>query len=355
VIVPQGTINVSNKVGKSQCQGYILMAPSHTSLAHTPSHALPKGTEGGRWSNCVQVGRNKQSDETNLTGRILLFSDTGQCIDTSKGDVTENRSDPDETEVIQSLSQELKLDCSVNASSVKTEDAVTNTNPASLEERTATHCHLSYGSASIRGRGANFKASTADNPKRGDLVSFARGKGGKVRDVCVMKPNAATTITGALVNVDINAGTASFVPSVDKDNHYQIILAEVVSCETALLKENEMVEGILYCGKIFGICRTADLYLKSTVRSGLKERPRLNLTVKRELKDRGGKIIAQSGMAKGPDGTIGFALGWTTRSCTYSQIEEESILDINSREFYPEAAVTTKTIDESELKSEHLL
>ncbi len=47
------------------------------------------------------------------------------------------------------------------------------------------------------------------------------------------------------------------------------------------------------------VCRTADLYLNSSIGSGVKkERPRLNLTVKQELKGLGGKIIAQSGMAK---------------------------------------------------------
>jgi len=92
--------------------------------------------------------------------------------------------------------------------------------------------------------------------------------------------------------------------------------------------------------------------LKSTLRSGLKERPRLNLTVKRELKDLGGKIIAQSGMAKGPDGTIGFALGWTKRICRFSQTTEESTLDINSREFYPTSTANVKTNDELVLESE---
>ena len=46
------------------------------------------------------------------------------------------------------------------------------------------------------------------------------------------------------------------------------------------------------------VCRTADLYLTSSIGSGLKQRPQLNLTVRKELKGLGGKIIAQSGMAK---------------------------------------------------------
>ena len=46
------------------------------------------------------------------------------------------------------------------------------------------------------------------------------------------------------------------------------------------------------------VCRNSDLYLESKLGSGFKERPKLNLTVKKELKGLGGKIIAQSGMAK---------------------------------------------------------
>ena len=46
----------------------------------------------------------------------------------------------------------------------------------------------------------------------------------------------------------------------------------------------------------------------------------LNLTVK---KDRGGTIMAQSMMAKGPDGTIGFKPGWTTRVSRYARRNDD--------------------------------
>ena len=46
------------------------------------------------------------------------------------------------------------------------------------------------------------------------------------------------------------------------------------------------------------VCRNSDLYLQSKLGSRLKERPKLNLCVKKELKGLGGKITAQSGMAK---------------------------------------------------------
>ena len=95
-----------------------------------------------------------------------------------------------------------------------------------------------------------------------------------------------------------------------------------------------MVEGILHDGDIYGVCRTKDLYLSSKSNegsrrgglgggvggSGLKERPRLNLTVKKGL---GGQIMAQSGMAKGPDGTQGFPPGWTQRASSYATSSDE--------------------------------
>merc|ERR1711862_1048891 len=90
--------------------------------------------------------------------------------------------------------------------------------------------------------------------------------------------------------------------------------SEVISCDVSVLKEKDSVEGILHDGSIYGICRIVDLYLETKLDSkhgaARKERPRLNLTVK---KDRGGKIMAQSMMAKGPDGSNGFAPGWTSR------------------------------------------
>ena len=70
------------------------------------------------------------------------------------------------------------------------------------------------------------------------------------------------------------------------------------------------MEAILHEGKVYGISRSADLYLESKLGASHRERPKLNLKVKKES---GGTIVAQSRMAKGPDGTTGFAEGWTTR------------------------------------------
>merc|ERR1712038_313255 len=111
--------------------------------------------------------------------------------------------------------------------------------------------------------------------------------------------------------INLSDGTAKFTSEDGKI--FPISLSEVISCDLKVLKDNVGVEGILHNDDLVGICRTADLYLNSSIGSGLKERPRLNLTVKNELKGLGGKIIAESGMAKGPDGTNGFHAGWTTR------------------------------------------
>ena len=77
------------------------------------------------------------------------------------------------------------------------------------------------------------------------------------------------------------------------------------------------------------VCRTKDLYLTSKVTAaGARQRPKLNLTVKKELKDGlGGQIVAQSGMAKGPDGTCGFVDGWTKRKSPFAPppTEEETL------------------------------
>lgn len=114
---------------------------------------------------------------------------------------------------------------------------------------------------------------------------------------------------------------AKFIASTEKEEVYEINLAEIVSCDAKVLKEKEPVEGILHDGKIFGVCRTSDLYLTSKLGTSHKERPKLNLTVK---KNRGGTIMAQSGMAKGPDGTNGFKAGWTTRKSQYATDVEAS-------------------------------
>jgi len=145
----------------------------------------------------------------------------------------------------------------------------------------------------------------------------------KVRDIRIEKRKAATFVRGRLEDIKVvdakkkNAGSATFFASTEREEKYEIDLCEVVSCDATLLKDRQQVEGILHEGGIYGVCRTSDLYLESKLGISHKERPKLNLAVK---KDRGGVIIAQSHMAKGPDGTIGFPPGWTIRTSQYEAL-----------------------------------
>jgi len=185
--------------------------------------------------------------------------------------------------------------------------------------------HIPYksGSTAIHGAGSTTCFDGSTKPRRGDYVSFVKGRDGKgARDIRVVRRQHATRVRGRLENIVCleqdddtdsisNAGTARFIAATADQKEYNIDLSEVVSCSAALLKEKDAVEGVVYQGQVFGICRTTDLYLESKLGTKHKERPKLNLTVKR---DRGGTIMAQSMMAKGPDGTTGFAAGWTNRT-----------------------------------------
>ena len=187
--------------------------------------------------------------------------------------------------------------------------------------------HLTYktGAIAIHGAGAVGGMDSSSYPKRGDIVTFTKArKGMHVRDIRIEKRKAATFVRGRLENIKVentvgskrNSGSAIFVAATENEEMYEIDLCELVSCNATLLQDKQQAEGILYEGRIHGICRTSDLYLESKVGLSQKERPKLNLAVK---KDRGGKIFAQSHMAKGPDGTNGFASGWTSRASDYEQ------------------------------------
>jgi hypothetical protein len=189
--------------------------------------------------------------------------------------------------------------------------------------------HLNYrnGCIAIHGTGSALSMDGSTNPRRGDLVSFVKGrKRNAVRDIRIVSRQKATLQRGRLESINIvdtedgkNKGTAKFISATEKEEVYNVDLVELVSCDAKVLKEKESVEGILHDGQIYGICRTCDLYLTSKLGTSHKERPRLNLTVK---KDRGGTIIAQSMMARGPDGTNGFKEGWTKRRCHYAVQDE---------------------------------
>lgn len=311
-ILPRGTLKTTAKVDKSTtCTGYILMEPSHTSLANTPSHIVYNSngptTEGGagRWDNVKEArsGDKKSGSSVVEEGSILLLSDPSHVF-TPKPSSNKTGASAETT----SPTDEAKQDDGEQNES-KEEASTPSTACVRIRYKTSS---IAYRTAS---GGVNMGA-----PKRGDLVTFGKTRGANlVKDIRVEKAAAATSLGGTLEDINMDADTAIFVSS-SNEQRYEIKLSEVISCDKSLLQDKEKVDGILHEGQIYGVCRTKDIHLASSFNrdrsgssGGLKERPRLNLTVKKELKGMGGQIMAQSRMAKGPDGTNGFAKGWTTR------------------------------------------
>ena len=302
-ILPRGTLKLPNKVDKSTaCTGYVLLEPSHTSLANTPSHMVvhsgPALDGAGRWDNVGKEPKTANVSGSNIKeeGVILLLADPS-CLFSSKPS-SERKSSIDESEA------ETKSEGETPTEAVET----------------AVGTHVRYKASSLAYRFSADNPDRPDGPRRGDLVVFGKTKGAKlVKDIRIEKLEAATTVKGTLVDIKADEDTATFV-SADDGTKYTISLSEVVSCEKSLLKENQEVNGVLHEGKIFGVCRSKDIYLISSLSkissgstNGPRQRPKLNLTVKKELQGMGGQIMAQSKMAKGPDGTNGFVQGWTKR------------------------------------------
>lgn len=307
-VLPRGTIPC--KADKNACTGIVLLEPTHTELKNTKtlnnSHSTASSQSNGssRWNSVDE----KQLEEVPIKeqGCILLTADPSGMFSQKTDNETEDNEEGGEV------------------------SNVPSTNPV-------TKLYYKRGSVAIHGSGSSAPGDEETFPKRGDLVSFVRSKkeGGGLKDVRTMKRDATTLLVGKLTKIQhgsltqsslpssidpIQMGSAKFIVDDGKDTQitYDILLSEVVGCDVSVLKENESVEAILHEGALYGICRTSDLYLESKVMGGGpgsarkkdKQRPKLNLTVK---KDRGGTIMAQSMMAKGPDGTNGFPPGWTTR------------------------------------------
>jgi cold shock CspA family protein len=310
-ILPRGTLKLPSKVDKSTfCTGYILLEPSHTSLANTPSHMVvhtgPSLDGAGRWDNVGKEPKATNASGSNIKeeGVILLLTDPSHLF--SPKPQSERKSSIDET------------DTNVE-DGMSDEKAKPELNDTAVVE-SAVGTHVRYKASSLAYRFSTDNPDRPDGPRRGDLVVFGKTKGANVvKDIRIEKLEAATTVKGVLVDIKADENTATFVSSED-ETKYSISLTEVVSCEKSLLKENQEVNGVLHDGKIFGVCRTKDIFLTSSFaknssdgNNGPRQRPKLNLTVKKELQGMGGQIMAQSKMAKGPDGTNGFAPGWTKR------------------------------------------
>jgi cold shock CspA family protein len=323
-IVAKGTI--PSKPSNNACRGIVLMEPTHTSLSNTPLRKKSSGESlGGRWGNTKDDPLKVQA-EIHETGVILLLEDkTGMF---SKKRTLRSRKRSGSMDSTDSADEASVDDASTDNDSMDDDRSVESGLSSDGDHTGAILSHLSYknGAIAIHGTGSGSGMDASANPRRGDIVTFVKArKGSKVRDIRIESRRAATLVRGRLENVQVqdtgeskkNAGSARFFAATEKEETYEIDLGEVVSCDSSRLKEKQQVEGILHDGTIYGICRTSDLYLESKLGAGHKERPRLNLAVK---KDRGGRIMAQSMMATGPDSTNGFAQGWTTRTSQYANM-----------------------------------
>ena len=340
--VRKGTI--PSAASKNACLGYILMEPSHTTLSNTPVRKTAKGGSdkigNGRWTegnDDVKTIKQEMVED----GCILLLEDkTGMF---QKKRVRRRKKRSDSVDSVDS-SGDVSLD---GTKSVGSDDGLSSDDGMTSDDGEGNGIvsilsRLNYknGSIAIHGAGVASSMDGSTNPKRGDLVSFIKGRKAKTaRDIRIVKRESALLQRGRLENISVvqnednkNKGTAQFIAATENQEVYDIDLAEVVSCSVSILKEKESVEGILHEGKIYGLCRTSDLYLKSKLFAGSgknRERPKLNLSVK---KNRGGTIMAQSMMAKGPDGTLGFTTGWTSRVSQYSVTDDVEELQSETKD-----------------------
>ncbi|KAL3912182.1 MAG: hypothetical protein SGILL_006985, partial [Bacillariaceae sp.] len=338
--VPKGTI--PSTASKNACLGYVLMEPSHTSLSDTPLRKANSNMSGGggqvansRWGDARDDAKKTTQVDTLEEGSILLLEDkNGMFQKRNRRRGRKKRSGSVDSAGSFDTSDEKSVGSIGDASSdgeLSSDNASSDNDAPANKGIINVLSHLGYrnGSIAIHGAGATSSMDGSTNPRRGDLVSFVKGrKRNTVRDIRVESRQKAEFLRGRLEDIkrvdtedSKNKGTAKFIAATEKQEVYDIDLVEVVSCDAKVLKDKESVEGVLYEGKIYGVCRTCDLYLTSKLGTSHKERPKLNLTVK---KDRGGKIMAQSMMAKGPDGTNGFPSGWTTRRSQYASEAETS-------------------------------
>jgi cold shock CspA family protein len=283
---------LSGKPDKNACRGIVLLQPASTSLssrmkksASTISQQSNKSAHSSRWDGVDDDRKASENEETSSgLGYVLLTEDpTGLMTGGSKGKSSEEE-------------KQLKI---------------------------PPHLQYKLGAVAVIGPGSASVGDETTFPRRGDLVSFVEGRSpNTIRDIRIVSRSFAPLVSGRLENINFEAsnglsanGRATFVLGGEEEKCFEVDLGRVVSCDPSMLKEKDAVEGILYQNEIYGLARSVDLYLETKMTGGKKERPKLNLTVK---KDRGGTIMAQSMMARGPDGTNGFAPGWTTRGSLFS-------------------------------------
>mmetsp|Transcript_31465 Transcript_31465/g.46406 ORF Transcript_31465/g.46406 Transcript_31465/m.46406 type:complete len:1124 (-) Transcript_31465:4307-7678(-) len=271
--VPKGSVGISGMAAKDACHGYVLLEPSHTSL---------EDRDSGRKSSNISPMRPSG-------GRSPMRGASRSPIrGGGRWDNVDRDSSKKESNAVEGL-------------------ILLTKDPSNMFE----------GQNILKFKNSDF-VLLSDTPRRGDLISFSKGNN-RVREIRVVNKNVATLLRGRLL--DLNDDKATFIEDGEnEEKKYAVTTQDVVSCDKALLKDSEPVEALLHDNKLYGICRTKDLFLESKI-SHSGTRPKLNLTVRKGL---GGKIQAQSMMAKGPDkGSNGFNKGWTTRVSKYATEEND--------------------------------
>jgi hypothetical protein len=324
----------------SQILGLVLLEPNKRQK--TPQNkSLRKATSGSsqtsdsakksRWDS-VEEDRQKtaaQATEESLTdlGVILVTADPNGLLSLKDKNDTAERSGYSSEEADRTASPSKKTDAKSSATAT---DAPVQSSATGVGE------HVRYRTSSLATHqpGAMMTQFSATlTPHRGDLVSFVQSSQRGIREVRVVTRGAATLRKGR-IHWQEDMASAQFICDEDEAT-YDVSITDMISCDPSLIKDQDRVEGILHEGKMYGIARVTDLYIESKYATigQSKERPKLNLTVKKDL---GGTIVAQSMMAKGPDGTKGFVPGWTTRKSRFAKVD--------APEFTPMMTLSTATI-----------
>jgi cold shock CspA family protein len=258
-ILPRGTLKqFKADLSSTTCTGYILIEPSRTLLLNTPSHsgfqsAGGQGAGVGRWTNVRDEPTNKVGTSMKGEGVILLLTDPSNQFSPkpnsnspSIATISENKAFTADSVLEAYVASEAG---NINASvEIESENDNINSNASVV----GTHIGYKFSSLAARSQSTDVNAGRSDGPKRGDLVSFSKVKGSNlVKDIRITQQGAATRVTGTLISVDKEADSAIFV-SAEPEMKYDIKLTEVVSCDKALINENEKVDGIMHEGRIFG-------------------------------------------------------------------------------------------------------
>ena len=231
------------------------MEPSHTSLnsltGSSKSYFSSNSDKGNtlissRWDNADKSSPKVEDSALMESGRILLVFDPGMIFTKKPKHKRVDVSEPT-----------MKID--VNQTGEKSIDAVadaveTSDKSISIHETSTSlsnpSSNVTVSKESSIGTHVLFKEKSNHILRRGDLVSFSKGKNGVARNIRLIKKSSTTNIHGTLKSIDKVNDNAILVDS--DSNEFSISLSEIISCDIDVLQENEDVEGLLHEDKIYG-------------------------------------------------------------------------------------------------------